>query len=324
MAARIAGRNFQPPRAKRASAWLAVAVGEGGSSGVNAARLCAAIIIASGALLSAQVQRLPSEPPRQFGSSVTGAFEGWFQAPDGSRYFLVGYLNRNLSLPLDIPIGPGNRIEPGGPDMGQPTHFLPGRQTGVFLVPVPKDFTTADQRLTWTITANGQTTVIPLRLHRDYNVSPFTDVAVGNTPPVLRFDEKGHGIQGPLALLAKAAPRTASVGSPLALTVVSSDDAKYSSGSNEPLRKPPPPVELTWSKYRGPGAVAFEQAKPKLDVLAGGTVNVPVSGKGATTATFSQPGGDVLHVLPNDYSGGGGGGEACCWTTALVKVTVTP
>jgi len=32
----------------------------------------------------------------------------------------------------------------------------------------------------------------------------------------------------------------------------------------------------------------------------------------------------VLHATANDYSGEGGSGEVCCWTTALVKVTVTP
>jgi len=32
----------------------------------------------------------------------------------------------------------------------------------------------------------------------------------------------------------------------------------------------------------------------------------------------------VLQVTANDYSGEGGAGEVCCWTTALVKVTVTP
>ena len=136
-------------------------------------------------------QQLPSEPQRQFGTSITGAFEGWFANPDGSRSFLVGYLNRNNSQALDIPIGPNNRIEPGGPDMGQPTHFLPGRHWGMFTVTVPANFTTPDQRLTWTIVANGQPTAIPLRLHPDYTVSPFTDVAAKNTPPILRFAEQG-------------------------------------------------------------------------------------------------------------------------------------
>ena len=48
-------------------------------------------------------QQLPSEPQRQFGTSITGAFEGWFVSPDASRSFLVGYLNRNNSQALDIP-----------------------------------------------------------------------------------------------------------------------------------------------------------------------------------------------------------------------------
>ena len=40
-------------------------------------------VAAGGILVSAQ--QLPSEPRREFGTSVTGAFEGWFANPDGSR-----------------------------------------------------------------------------------------------------------------------------------------------------------------------------------------------------------------------------------------------
>src|SRR5262249_11027744 len=56
---------------------------------------------------------------RERGSSVTGAYEGWYNK-DGDTYLLVGYFNRNTKEELDIPIGSNNRIEPGGPDMGQP------------------------------------------------------------------------------------------------------------------------------------------------------------------------------------------------------------
>ena len=59
-------------------------------------RVWAAVMLVGAAVVSAQ-QRLPSEPPRQFGSSVTGAFEGWFDDADGTHNFLVGYLNRNMS-----------------------------------------------------------------------------------------------------------------------------------------------------------------------------------------------------------------------------------
>ena len=56
-------------------------------------------------------------------------------------------------------------MEPGGPDLGQPTHFLPGRHTGVFIVTVPKD-SARRQRLTWSITVNGQTNSIPFWMNR--------------------------------------------------------------------------------------------------------------------------------------------------------------
>ena len=75
--------------------------------------LCAAGALAGGVFLSAQM--IP-EPRRGFGASVTGAYEGWYYNEDGSRSFLVGYYNRNSQQELDIPIGPNNRIEPGGPD----------------------------------------------------------------------------------------------------------------------------------------------------------------------------------------------------------------
>jgi hypothetical protein len=286
------------------------------------ARYIAIALGITGAVISAQ--QLPSEPRRGFGASITGAFEGWYPNPDGSRTFLVGYLNRNADQALDVPIGPNNRIEPGGPDLGQPTHFLPGRRHGVFSIAVPKDFTSPEQRLTWTIVANGQTTVIPIRLHPDYLVSPFADVAVKNTPPILRFEENGRSMQGPVALLSGAATRTTSIGSPLSLPVFASDDAKYASGTMALPVKPPPPVRLSWSKYRGPGRVTFDNAQPPLQVLAGGNVNVPFSGRSMTTARFTEPGDYVLHVTALDYSGEGGGGEVCCWTTAMVKVSVTP
>src|ERR1700759_5786017 len=100
----------------------------------------------------AQTTALPLEPPHTAGQSVTAAFEGWYPNPDGSANILVGYYNRNQTQELDIPIGPNNHIDPGGPDYGQPTHFVAGRGWGVFTIKVPKGF--GEKKLTWTITAN--------------------------------------------------------------------------------------------------------------------------------------------------------------------------
>src|SRR5215510_8961131 len=112
--------------------------------------------------------QLPLDPFRDSGASVTGALEGWFKNTDGTYSLLVGYFNRNQKQTLDIPVGSDNHVDPGGPDQGQPTHFLPRRQWGVFTLVVPKDF--GSKRLTWTITANGQTTSIPLHIDPLYIV----------------------------------------------------------------------------------------------------------------------------------------------------------
>jgi hypothetical protein len=279
--------------------------------------LIVALTLVTGVWASAQQI---SEPLRGFGASITPAYEGWFTNADGSHNFLVGYLNRNFTQAVDVPIGPNNRIEPGGPDMGQPTHFLPGRQTGVFLITVPKEFT-PQQRLTWTIVVNGQPMSIPLRRNELYEVSPFSDVAVGNKPPVLRFDPNGPSLQGPLGTVSKAVARSATMAAGVSLPVWATDDAKYSSGSNAPQRNPPPPVILHWSKYRGPGDVTFDKRPPVFEKLPG---EAAFSGKATVNAKFSQPGEYFLLVVAEDYSGDGGGGEVCCWTTALVRVTVTP
>jgi hypothetical protein len=162
---------------------------------------------------------------------VTGAFEGWFKNPDGTFSLLLGYFNRNTKQELDIPIGPNNRIDGGGPDQGQPTHFLTGRQWGMFTVRVPADF--GKNKLVWTLVANGQELVIPASLHPDYEISPFSESAVGNSPPVVRFAENGPAGQGPLGFTAE---RTAKVGVPLTLTAWVQDDAKLTTSSGAPPR----------------------------------------------------------------------------------------
>jgi hypothetical protein len=249
--------------------------------------------------------QLPLEPLKDSGQGVTPAYEGWFKNPDGGFTLLLGYFNRNLKQTLDIPVGPGNQIEPGGPDQGQPTHFLPRRQWGVFTVRVPADF--ADKKLTWTIVANGKTASVPVGLHRDYEIEPFKDAANKNTPPVLRFELGGSPLQGPprgiVATLGTTLPE------PVTLTLYASDD-----GIIMPDRRAgASPVSVTWSLLRGPGAVTFSNPKPAVDTT---------NGKTTTTATFGMPGEYILRAQANDVSGDGGSGFQCCWTNAHVKVVV--
>src|SRR5437660_473709 len=137
---------------------------------------------------------LPLTPQRERGASITPAYEGWYVNADGSYSMLLGYYNRNAKQPLDIPAGPNNKIAPGDPDQGQPTHFEVGRQWGVFTIKVPKDF--GEKKLTWTLTVNGKTTVIPVSLNSLWEVQPFLE-ATGNTPPFIGFAEGGPFSQGP-------------------------------------------------------------------------------------------------------------------------------
>jgi hypothetical protein len=281
---------------------------------VGKTQAVARIIVRATAMLALifplQSQRLPIEPLHDSGQSVTGAYEGWFQNPDGTFSLLLGYFNRNLQEELDIPIGESNRIDPGGPDQGQPTHFLPRRQWGVFTITVPKDFGTT--KLTWTLTVNRQTTAIPISLNPLWEVSPFREEGMGNTPPLIRFQEGGETGQGPRPLNATF---TATLSNPLTLTVWVADDAKTLPGAKAPKT---PPVTITWSKFRGPGGVTFSDNKPAVEKMEG---KAAFNGKATTTATFSEPGDYILHAVANDWSGVGGRGFQCCWTNGLLHVS---
>jgi hypothetical protein len=292
----------------------------------TAVRLCALVtLVAAGALVSAQVQ-LPSNPPKAFGASITPAYEGWFDNPDGTHNFLIGYYSRNTEQEIDIPIGPNNHFEPGPADMGQPTHFLTRRRFGMFVVTMPKEFPKT-QKISWTLTVNGTTTTIPFYMHIDYNISPLksTEEAPNrdfNKPAQMKFEENGPMFLGPAITVAKAISRTATVGTPMPLNVWVDDDALYSSGGNGPMSNPRPPVSLVISKYRGPGNVTLGPGRVAFEALKGGKPLEPYSGKTTAQLNFSAPGDYLVHVTANDYSGNGGGGSGCCWTNALLKVAV--
>jgi len=273
--------------------------------------LRSAVLFLAAAAVPLCAQNLPLEPLHNAGQGVTPAYEGWFSNPDGSYSILFGYYNRNQKEELDIPIGPNNKIEPGGPDRGQPTHFLPSRQWGLFTVTVPKDF--GKEQVRWTLSTNGQTTVIPAGLDPLWEIEPFKD-ATDNTPPTIRFED-GASVQGPRPV---TTPLSATAGLPLTLTVSVSDDAKLVPGMQAPKT---PPATLTWSKYRGPGTVTFANSRPSVE-KAEAPGGPAFNGKATTTATFSEPGDYMLSLVANDWTGKGGRGFQCCWTNALVKVTV--
>ena len=86
---------------------------------------------------------------------------------DGSFTMYFGYMNTNWLEEFDVPIGPDNSIEPGGPDQGQPTHFYPRRNPFLFTIQVPKDF--GNKELIWTLTTHGKTEQAYASLKTDYH-----------------------------------------------------------------------------------------------------------------------------------------------------------
>jgi hypothetical protein len=278
----------------------------------------AAITMLAGMAFAQVTSQVPMEPPHTSGQSITPAFEGWYENPDGSANILIGYYNRNMKEPMDIPVGPNNRIDPGGPDQGQPTHFLPGRQWGVVVITVPKGFG-AEKKLTWTIVANGKTTAVPFSLNPLWVISPFKD-ATANTPPFIGFEESGPFVQGPPRGVSRSL--TATAGEQVPLTVWVADDANVPP-TFAAFAKSLPTVIVSWNKFRGPGEVKFGSERFKVEKTEfKAPPGATYTGKSSTTVTFSEPGDYLLLVTANDLSGPGGGGFQCCWTSAEVKVTV--
>jgi hypothetical protein len=180
------------------------------------------------------------------GQSVSPAYEGWMPNDDGSFTLYFGYMNSNWLEEFDIPIGPENDIEPGGPDRGQPTHFYPRRNPFLFTVRVPKDFAT--QELIWTLTTHGKTEKAYASLKTDYQIDKqVISTEVGGDFGSLR-DELRTNI-APEVELQGESRRTVKVGVPVTLVALAGDP------DNLPARKDGKP------QPRHPGMPATEEAQ---------------------------------------------------------------
>ncbi len=280
----------------------------------------ALLILTGGAAAQPPRAPLPLEPAGAEGEAIFPAFEGWYPNEDGTFTILLGYYNRNNG-PVDIPIGAENQIEPGGPDHGQPTHFLSGRGWGVFTIVVPEDF--GDQRFTWTLTVNNQQSEVVFWLNPSYYLDPFLNRANGNVPPWLRVGD-AEEVQGP-PVTGLSAMLDATIGEPLEVNAAVRDIALTNpppARARRPNARPRPQLTLTWRLYRGPAEVTFDTGAEE-EPENGRHEFMEVEGGDTTTlVTFSEPGEYRLMATANDTSGNGGGGDQCCWTTAFVDVTV--
>jgi hypothetical protein len=276
-----------------------------------------AVLMVAAAPGTASAQGNPDPQSFKFnnGQDVVPVFEGWAKNPDGSFAMWFGYFNRNYAEPLVIPVGPENKIEPGTVDRGQPTYFYTRTHRMGFSVTVPADF--GKKELTWTLTAHGKTEKAVAWLQPEWEIDPVFGGKY-QSPEALKN-------QAPT--LALKAPSTTTMSSPLKLTATVTDDGlpvikargRGAVGQETPptLVAPKDQVEIpvnvpslgggggggrgrggepeqgvivTWTVWRGPGAVTF----------APGLQRVVKSGDAAVTATFEKPGTYVLRAKAND------------------------
>ncbi len=277
------------------------------------------------------------------GQTVSPAFEGWWPNADGSFTLFFGYMNSNWIEEFDVPVGPLNQIEPGGPDQGQPTHFYPRRNPFLFTIRVPSDF--GKKELVWTLTTHGKTTRAYASLKSDYQVDPgaistevggdlgsLSDSLRTNIPPELRVEGEAArrvkvGESLPLVAFAKDPdniPARRAGGPPTDPTKMASyvyslpRSRNMASGAG---------LRLSWMVYRGdPAAVSFspEQMKTWTDTRAYANSawsppyfipEPPPGGKWTAQATFKTPGTYWLRAVASDGS---------LFTYGDVTVTVIP
>ena len=267
------------------------------------------------------------------GQNIAPAYEGWERNDDGSFDLVFGYMNRNWEEVIDVPVGPGNSIEPGGPDRGQPTHFHPRRNRFVFRIRVPADF--GDKELIWTLTTNGRTERAYASLRRDYFIDDLVIQANYGAGGAAATTPELADNQAPRLEIEGAGERTTRVGEPLTLIAVSTDDGKPRARSMA-ASSPRLPGRITtdtatghrlsWFVYRGAGEVTFDPPQTKVweDTRDTGdspwspgwkTPEPPEDGRWVSEATFAEPGVYVLRAIAHD------GGLA---TTAGITVNVIP
>ena len=274
-------------------------------------RARAAAAFAAALVLTASAE-LRGQSAYTHGQNVAPVFEGWEPNPDGTFNMVFGFFNRNCREEVHVPVGPDNRIEPGGPDRGQPARFYPRRGKFVFRVQVPADF--GDNELVWTLTAHGKTEQAYATLHPEYivdkRITMMNEAGFGQRAGEADSLHPELRVEGPAA-------RTVAVGEPLTITAHASDDGlpKPRAGRED---SDAAGLLVGWSVYRGEAEhVTFDPEQFNPDLRSGSrgiTIcrqkfppapewakeRLSEDGSFTVTATFDEPGTYVLRAMAHD------------------------
>jgi hypothetical protein len=262
------------------------------------------------------------------GQNIAPAFEGWEQAPDGTKYFLFGYMNRNWEEEIDVPVGAENGFSPGAADQGQPTHFLPRRNRFIFRVKVPASFGEKDE-LVWTLTSHGKTEKAYATLRPDYIVDDVVKASetgalgAGTSSPEVRSN------QPPSVHIQEVTRRSVKAGETLSVVSEVKDDGI-------PKRRPPSRESLQRIQERAAAdpALAAQLRNPSMNPPTRITVGKNI-GLHVSWFVYRQPAGakvtfDPPQVKPwEDTRAGANSPWAPQWTAPAIPadgklpVTVT-
>lgn len=272
-----------------------------------------------------QMARAQAEIDNNFkynsGQDIQPVFEGWSHTPDGGFAMHFGYLNRNWVQELSIPVGPGNSIEPGGPDRGQPTFFYTRTQRNTFTVNVPKEW--GKKELTWTVTANGKTQKAIAWLQPEWEIDPAggagtggrtSEEALKNKPPTISINAVSVvTLPAPLSLSAAVTddglPKPAAGGARKPAVGQETPPVLQGGTADAPVNVPsvappggdgrgggggrgagaPQGPTVTWIVWRGPAGATFTpRVSPAKD------------GQAQTSVVFTKPGEYVLRGRASD------------------------
>jgi hypothetical protein len=272
---------------------------------------CRAAVVVAFGVLALPVQSAPQGYRLQ---GISPIFDGWEELPDGSRLFYFGYINRN-STDVNVPVSADNGFAPQPVDRGQPTTFLPGRHEHVFTVSAPANM---QGKLVWTVKSEMGLQTANATFDQLYMLEQRENADPNAKPPVITVANVTARVNEAVTITPAVKPATNSG------RVDVEGAAAEASGLN-----------VTWSKYRGAGAVAFSRdpkapaasaappaggragraAQPRPGIFPVACGQKPSPDCGTVIAKFSEPGDYLLRAAARQD-----GLEA----RAFVRVTVRP
>ena len=162
------------------------------------------IIFISIQMVNAQRAHLPYQLKYDVGQTIQPIFQGWSRNDDGTREMHFGYLNRNYSDEMHIPVGENNFIDMAGLDniQNQPTYFQTRNNRDIFTVTVPADF--GNREIVWRLTTQGQTLEAIGWLQAEWEIDEYGGYTpdpevLANQPPQLEV-QSASSVRLPAAL----------------------------------------------------------------------------------------------------------------------------